>query len=53
MELELSEPGQICLQALSKEELVKVITDLIREDRDVKNAILELLWSCPNIVTEL
>jgi hypothetical protein len=53
MDLKLSEPGQICLQELSEEELAKLIARLIREGGDLSNAVLEVVWSCPNIVTEI
>ena len=48
-----SEQGQICLQELSKEELITVMVELIRTDGRLRSVIMDVACSCPNIVTEI
>ena len=45
--------GRIGLKEMSKEELAEVIAGLIREGGDLRNAVREVVWSCPNVVTEI
>ena len=35
-----------------KQELAKVILELIRTDRQVQSAVIDLVCSCPNIMVE-
>ena len=43
----------IVVNNMSKDELAKVLVELIKGDRDVRRAILNLALSCPNIVTQI
>jgi hypothetical protein len=43
----------IVLNNISKEELGRLLVELIENDRDVRRAILNLALSCPNIVTQI
>ena len=43
----------VLLNQVSKEELAKVLVELIKDDRELRRAILEVVWSCPNIVTQI
>jgi len=52
MEVKLSEPRQICLQDLSKEELTEVMVELIRTDGRLRSVIMDVACSSPNIVTQ-
>ena len=38
---------------LSKEELSKAVVQAIRENGEIQSTILDLVFHCPNIVTEL
>jgi len=41
------------LHQIGKEELAKVLVELIKSDQEVQTAILNLAFSCPNIVTQI
>ena len=43
----------LLLNRICKEELAKVLVELIKNDREVRMAILNLALSCPNIVTKI
>jgi len=43
----------VLLNEMSQEELTKVVVALIKNDREVQRAILNLVFSCPNIVTQI
>jgi len=43
----------VSLNGISKEELARLLADLINNDRDVQKAIINLAFSCPNIVTQI
>ena len=53
MDLKLSEPGQIELKEMSKEDLAKVMVELIRSDGRLRSVIMDIVFSCPNIVTQI
>ena len=36
-----------------REELAWLLVELVRKDGRVQKAVLELLWSCPNVVTRI
>lgn len=43
----------VSLNGISKEEFVRLLVDLINNDQEVRKAILNLAFSCPNIVTQV
>lgn len=43
----------VLLNQISKEELAKIAVELIKDSKDLRRAILEVLWNCPNIVTQI
>jgi len=43
----------ISLNGTSKEEFVTLMVDLINNNQEVQKAILNLAFSCPNIVTQV
>jgi len=43
----------VLLSQISKEELARILAELIKNDRKVQKAILNLAFSCPNIVTQI
>lgn len=53
MSFETQQSELILLNQISKDELAKVMVDLIKNDREVQKAILNLAFSCPNIVTQI
>ncbi len=53
MNVESQQPEMIVLNQTSKDELVRVLVELIKNDREVRMAILNLAFSCPNIVTQI
>ena len=52
MGFEKQESELVLLNQISRDELAKVLAELIENDRDVQRAILNLAFSCPNIVTQ-
>jgi len=53
MNIETQKSEMVLLNQVSKEELAKVVVELIKNDREVQRAILDLAFSCPNIVTQI
>ena len=53
MSFEKQRVEMILLNEMSKEELAKALVELIKNDREVQRAILNLAFSCPNIVTQI
>lgn len=47
------ESEAVALNQLSTEELSKLLVDLIRNNPKIQRVILEVVWACPNIVTEI
>ncbi len=43
----------VLLNQISKKELAKVVVELIKDSRELRKAILEVIWNCPNIVTQV
>ena len=43
----------VSLNGISREEFVRLVVDLIDNDQEVQKAILNLAFSCPNIVTQV
>lgn len=50
-ETQLSE--MVLLNQINKEELANVLVELIKDNRELRRAILEVVWKCPNIVTRI
>ena len=43
----------VLVNQMSKEELADMISEIIRENGNVRQAIINLVCACPNIVTEI
>jgi len=43
----------VSLNEISKEEFMRLLVDLIKNKQEVRKAILNLAFSCPNIVTQI
>lgn len=44
---------EVILENQDKEQLSRLIVELVREDNELQRAILEVVWNCPNVVTQL
>ena len=53
MNIEKQQAEVVFLNRISKEELAKALVELIKNDREVQRAILNMAFSCPNIVTQI
>jgi hypothetical protein len=53
MNFEKQQSEMVLLNRIGKEELAKIVVELIKNDREVQKAILNLAFSCPNIVTQI
>ena len=53
MNSEKQQSELVLLNQMDKEELAKALVELIKNDREVQRAILNLAFSCPNIVTQI
>ena len=53
MESVAQESELVLINQMGKEELGKIVAELIKNDRGVQKAILNLVFSCPNIVTQI
>jgi hypothetical protein len=53
MSFEKQQAELVFLNQIGKDELAKVLVELIKNDREVQRAILNLAFSCPNIVTQI
>jgi len=48
-----SETQQTEIIWINKAELADVLVEIIQNDRELKKAIREIVWSCPNIITRI
>jgi hypothetical protein len=53
MESAICEQAQVGMDDPVKEILGQVIADLVRQNPELRRAILEVVWSCPNNVTAI
>jgi len=53
MNVETLQSELVLLNQMSKDQLAKVLVELIKNDREVQRAILNLAFACPNIVTQI
>lgn len=53
MSFETQQSELILLNLMSKKELAKVVVELVKDSRELRRAILEVVWNCPNIVTQI
>ncbi len=53
MNFEKQQAEVVLLNQMDKEELAKALVELIKNDREVQRAILNLAFFCPNIVTQI
>ena len=42
----------VLVNQMSTEELAKVLVEVIKNNRELQRVILEVIWSCPNVVTK-
>lgn len=43
----------VLLDQMSREEFAKILVELVKDNRELRRAILEVVWSCSNIVREV
>ena len=53
MSFEKQQSELVFLNQTSKDELAKVVVALIKDSSELRRAILEVVWNCPNIVTQV
>lgn len=53
MNIEKQQSKVVLLSQIGKEELAEVLVELIKNNREVQRAILNLAFFCPNIVTQM
>ena len=53
MSLEKQQTVTVLLNQVGKDELAKIVIELIKDSRELRRAILEVVWNCPNIVTKI
>ena len=53
MDFETQLSGMVLLNQIDKEKIAELLVGLIRESPKLQRAILEVVWSCPNIVTQI
>ena len=53
MNFEKQQSELVLLNRIGKEELAKALVELIKNDREIQRAVLNLAFSCPNIVTQI
>ena len=53
MNFETQQSELVLLNQISGEELARVLVELIKDSRGLRRAILEVVWNCPNIVTQI
>jgi 3-deoxy-D-arabino-heptulosonate 7-phosphate (DAHP) synthase class II len=53
MESETQRPEMVLLNRIGKENVAELLANLIRESPELQQAILKVVWSCPNIVTRI
>jgi hypothetical protein len=53
MNFEKQQAVAVLLNQVGKDELAKALVELIKNDREIQRAVLNLAFSCPNIVTQI
>lgn len=53
MSFEKQQAEVVLINQISKEELARVVVELIKNDQGVQRAIINLAFSCPNIVSQI
>ena len=53
MNIGTQQSEMVLLSQMSKEELAKIAIELIKDSKELRRAILEVVWNCPNIVTQV
>ena len=53
MNFETQQSELVLLNQMDKDEFAKVVVELIKDSRELRRAILEVVWNCPNIVTQI
>jgi hypothetical protein len=53
MSFEKQQAETILLSQMSKKELAKKAVELIKDSKELQRAILDVVWNCSNIVTQI
>jgi len=53
MESEAKVIEPMLMQQMSKEHLTKLLMDLVNSSPKLRRAILQVVWTCPNIVKRI
>ena len=53
MKVGVQQAEMVLLNDMSKEELAKIAVELIRDSKELRRAILDVVWNCPIIVTQV
>jgi hypothetical protein len=53
MSFEKQQSELVLLNQIRKDELAKLVVELIEDSKELRRAILEVVWNCPNIVTQV
>jgi len=53
MTYEKQQSEVVLLNQMDKDEFTKVVVELIKDSRELQRVILEVVWACPNIVTQI
>ena len=51
--LQTQQMEMVLADKMTQEELARVIVELIRKNREVRQAIINLVCACPNVETEI
>jgi len=50
---EIQEAKVVLANEINKEELAKAVSEIIRKNSNVRQAIINLVCACPNVMTEI
>ncbi len=53
MSFEKQQAVAVLLNQTDKDEFARIMVELIKDSRELRRAILEVVWNCPNIVTQI
>ena len=53
MSFEKQQSELVLSNQMRKEELAKLAVELIKGSVELRRAILEVVWNCPNVVTQV
>jgi hypothetical protein len=53
MNPQIQQSELVLTNQMSREEFAKILVELVKSKRELQRAIMEVVWSCPNIVREV